>query len=481
MLCYVPVMVIVARTAGVRASTVAAVLSFLALDLVFVPPYYHLRVASVYEWVGLLVFLTVALVTGQQTGILLQRERAAVRRQEELELLNSLSFRIVTEKSATSTALFIVARVVEILGASRSAVYVVSQKDATPARLAPEEDAGDSDEELALVAWVLREGKAIGLDAVSSVPADMRPVSVGAAEALPGVVAKGIYIPLQTAVGLEGVLVAVPASDAQMTAEDERLLAAVANLAALSLHRQRLDEDASRARALVEADRLKTTLVSSVSHELKTPLAAATARVTGLLEEGTDVDPARVQTELASIAVDLDRLDDSIGDLLDLSRLESDSWRPRFELHDVRDVLGTVLSRLPSSQRGRVRFEIVDGTPDVAVDFAQIARAVTNLLENALAYSGQSGDVTIGTRLQGDWVELWVEDHGLGVSDAEKAVVFDKFFRGAASASIPSGTGLGLAITREIVRTHGGDVRVEDAIPHGARFVMSLPTRVEAP
>jgi len=104
---------------------------------------------------------------------------------------------------------------------------------------------------------------------------------------------------------------------------------------------------------------------------------------------------------------------------------------------------------------------------------------VTNLLENALAYTQDNGDVTVGTSLQGEWVELWVEDRGPGVSDAEKGHVFDKFFRGASSSSSPSGTGLGLAITREIVRTHGGDVRVEDARPHGARFVMTLPTRVE--
>ena len=244
---------------------------------------------------------------------------------------------------------------------------------------------------------------------------------------------------------------------------------------AASLERQRLEADAAHAEALREADRLKSTLVSSVSHELKTPLAAATARVTGLVEEGESCDAARVREELVAVAEDLSRLNDSIGDLLDLSRLESDAWQPRFEPHDVRDILGTVLSRLPAAQRDRIRFDLSEDLPEVLADHAQLARALSNLVENALVYSPADGEVTVGTRSHGDTVSLWVEDAGPGVPDAEKLRVFEKFYRGAASAGVPSGTGLGLAITREIVRTHDGTLRVEDADPQGARFVLTIP------
>ena len=182
-----------------------------------------------------------------------------------------------------------------------------------------------------------------------------------------------------------------------------------------------------------------------------------------------------MQDELAAVAEDLERLNDSIGDLLDLSRLESDAWQPHLEPHDLRDVLGTVLGRLPAGQRERVQFELADNLPDVRADFAQLARALANLVENALLYSPTSMPVVVGARPFHGAVELWVADSGPGVPDSEKLRIFEKFYRGASSASVPSGTGLGLAITREIVRTHDGTLRVEDAVPNGARFVLVIP------
>ena len=111
MLLYVPVIISVARLNGVRASATAAVFAFLALDLLFIPPYYHITVASLSEWLGLIVFLLIALIAGQQTGQLRSRERAAVRRQEELALLNRLAFRVASEKSVSAIAEFIVGQV----------------------------------------------------------------------------------------------------------------------------------------------------------------------------------------------------------------------------------------------------------------------------------------------------------------------------------------------------------------------------------
>ena len=476
MLLFVPVIIGVASVAGVRASATSAVLAFVALDLLFVPPYYRLTVASLPEWIGLVVFLFVALMSGQQAARLRNRERAAVRRQDELALLNRLSFRIASEKSVHAVADFVVAQVTEVLGARRVALYVGGPARSTPECLAHAGVLRPLSGEASLVGWVLRTSKAVGMPAAQDVPYDQRIVSVGPADAIPGVTADGVYIPLQTSTGLEGVLFAAPAeAGGRPTTDDARLLAAVANLAATSLERRRLEEEAAHGEALREADRLKSTLVSSVSHELKTPLAAATARVTGLLEEGESCDAERVQEELTAVAEELARLNDSIGDLLDLSRLESDAWQPRFEELELPDLLGTVLSRLPVRQRDRLHFDLAESLPDVRADYAQLARALANLVENALAYSAADALVIVGARTEGDAVRLWVEDSGPGVPDSEKARIFDKFYRGTASASAPSGTGLGLAIAREIVRTHDGTLRVEDAAPQGARFVLTIP------
>jgi two-component system sensor histidine kinase KdpD len=461
----------------VRPSATAAILAFFVLDLVFVPPYYHLRVATLPEWLGLTVFLVIALVAGQQTGRLRQRERSALRRQRELELLNSLSFRITTENSVEATAAYVTGELADVVGAERAALYLGRSDAGTPVCLAESGDPKASSGEGALVAWVLREGRAV----LSSAPGDAaRPDgavgdAVGPRDAIAGVIADGTYLPLRTADSLEGVLHVRASADPDREPPDPDLLVAIANLVAASFERQRLESEAARASALAEADRLKSTLVSSLSHELKTPLAAATARVTGLLEEGEGCDVARVREELTAVAEDLTRLDASIGDLLDLSRLESDAWRPHFELQEVGDVLGTVRSRLSAEQRNRVSFSLAEDLPPVCCDFAQLARALANLVENAIAYTPPGTPVVVSAAVADGEVRIAVEDRGPGVAAPEKDAVFDKFYRGSASASAPGGTGLGLAITREIVRSHDGRLWVEDAEPNGARFVVALP------
>jgi two-component system sensor histidine kinase KdpD len=224
-----------------------------------------------------------------------------------------------------------------------------------------------------------------------------------------------------------------------------------------------------------ESDRLKATLVSSVSHELKTPLAAVTARITGLLEEGDTCDADRVRSELMAVSEDLGRLDSSIRDLVDVSRLESDAWRPKLDDYEIREVLGTVARRIPVAQRARVTFNVPDDLPGVRVDFNQWARAISNLVENALEYSPAGSPVAVGARVLGGDMLVWVEDRGPGVPEQEREQVFEKFYRGSTSGVAPAGTGLGLAIVKEIVRSHGGRVWVEDAGTSGARFVISLP------
>lgn len=478
-LLFVPVIVAVARLSGMRASSLAAVAAFLVLDAGFVPPYYHLSIAEPSAWIGLVVFLFVALITGGQTGALRNRERAALLRQQELELLNRMSFRVASEKSEHAIAEFVVRQIVSTLGATRAALFLADGGD-LPRIVAEGGTAAASEEEPALVEWVLREGKAIGF-APEGVPADQRPVSVAARDALPGVTAEGVYLPLQTAEWFEGVLVALPGHEGSPTPDEARLLAAVANLSASCLERQWLEAQAAHADALREADRLKGTLVSSVSHELKTPLAAAIASVTGLLDEEEPRDSERLREELVAVAEALHRLDSSIGDLLDLSRLESASWEPRFERYDVDEILGAVQARLPATQRERMAFEIADPVPEVLVDFSQLVRAITNLVENALAYSAVAERVTVraNPRPIADEVVIEVEDRGPGVPDAEKVRIFDKFYRGDAAAAMPGGSGLGLAIAAEIVRTHHGRLHVEDAAGGGAVFVLTLPKAPE--
>jgi two-component system, OmpR family, sensor histidine kinase KdpD len=471
-LLFIPLIALVGRLVGFRPSVMASVLSFVAVLYFFVPPYDMVAVASPRDWATLVVFLLVALITGAETGILRRSAQNAQMRERSLALLNRLGAALLAEESPERAASTVAGQVVASVRARSAMVW--TRDPGGGASLAGSTGASPDAEEEALAVWVMHNDKAVGLPHLSEIPSDERPISVQHTEIGGPADPFSVYLPLQSGLGIEGVLAAVPAQG-EFDVDEVRLLIAIGTLAASFFERQRLQEGAARADALRETDRLKSNLVSSVSHEFKTPLAAVTARVTGLLEEGADADAARVREELEAVEEDLGRLNASIGDLMDLSRLETDSWRPKPEHYEVAEILGTVLSRLPFRQRSRVAFLLAEDLPAVRVDFAQLVRALLNIVDNALTYSPPASPVEVGARRVGDDVQIWVRDEGPGVAIEERASLFDKFFRGSTSSSAPSGTGLGLAITREIVRNHGGRVWVEDAVPTGARFVVSLP------
>ena len=168
------------------------------------------------------------------------------------------------------------------------------------------------------------------------------------------------------------------------------------------------------AEAQREADVLKSSLLSSVSHELKTPLAALTATVSNLLETDTQWDEATTRAELEAIVADVTRLNNGVGSLLDLSRLEGGAWEPRRDWYDLDDLVDTALARLPGAGLQRLRLRIPAGLPPVFVDYEQWSRLLLNLTENALLYSPADAEVRIGADDQGSIVLLYVEDDGPG-------------------------------------------------------------------
>ncbi len=243
---------------------------------------------------------------------------------------------------------------------------------------------------------------------------------------------------------------------------------------------RRRERLAARVAALEESDRLKSTLVSMISHELKTPLVSLTVTVTNLLEGDTEWSEAWVREELSGMERSLVRLDENISALIDLSRLESDSWKPHFEIYDLGDVVGTTLARLPAPYRDKIHYSI---PPDLSVriDFNQISRAIQTVVENAVHY-GEGGLVILlgePDKDLGEKVRLRIEDRGPGVPDDEKERVFEKFYRGRNAALTTQGTGVGLTIAREIASMHGGRIWIEDAVPHGARVIIELPRAEE--
>lgn len=475
---------VVASTSGLGPGLLAAVLSFLVENFFFIKPYGSLFVQQPEEFVQLLAFLVVALVWGWQAGRLRERELVALHNEAEASALVELASRVVSETSRNSMAAFLAAELKELLGTVRAIVWVIESGEAIPMGA----DAGASDGELEAarpyVRFVQRQSRAIGLpnrrpseqDENAATPLAW-PASVDAVAIRAPMPSTDLFLPLQTTAGLEGVLQVGwdEADRAQLRPEDYRLVVSAAQMVAAFLTGRRLASAEAQADAVREADRLKSAIVSSVSHELKTPLASITAVITDLLTEDVTRDPEQVRERLGSLTEDLRRLEGSIADLLDTSRLEAGQWHADVETWEAGEIIGDVISRMPEWARSHVIFEVAEPGPTVAADFAQLSRALATLLGNALAY-GRDEPVVVGARCEEERTLLWVEDRGPGVPEAEKAHVFDKFYRGRAGLAMKGSTGLGLSIAREIVQANGGTLWVEDASPGpGARFVVSLP------
>jgi two-component system sensor histidine kinase KdpD len=476
-----------AALAGVWPGMLAAAASFAAMSYFFVPPHRVFSLGRAQDLLTLAVFVIVAGVQGLQTGRMREREERAVEGEREAEAIAVLAAQLVSESSAAAVGELMTREVSRATGATRVAVFVDDGSGRLVRLTAPGSDEVGADAGVERFArWVMEHGMAVGTPpaafAQTETDASMPwPRFVSHGSVVPGASRSDLFLPVSIPTGVEGVLYigGLPNRRA-LSAQEIRLAVSLAWLLGAFLERNRLQVLASTAETLREAERLKATLMSSVSHELKTPLAAMTATVSGLLAEDTEPDLAQVRSDLAIVDEGLRRLSASISDLLDLSRLESDSWRARREPYDVAEIIGALVGRLEETDRGRVTVDIPDDLPPVEVDFVQWSRALSNVLENALSYSGPAGRVSIGARRAEGAVATWIEDDGPGISADEREKVFEKFYRGAASGRVPSGTGLGLTIAQEIVRFNGGGISIESAWPHGARVLVFAPTAAPA-
>jgi two-component system, OmpR family, sensor histidine kinase KdpD len=471
-LFYLLIILLVASASGAGAGILAAVLAFFAWNFFFLPPYHSLEIRDPKDWLSLAAFLFVGVIVGIQAGRMRRREAQAVAREHETAALNRLSAELVSQTSTDAMAELVLGDVVQLLGASAAHLFVAEadglhKHTTTPTPGDPERGVTERAE------WAFRHDRPIGVPSSAAEPTNPPGGDVFQAVGDP----LGMFLPLRSPSGVSGVLTVAGRSDGRRySPADARLVTSIANLVGVFLERQRLSATATQAEAAREADRLKSSLLSSVSHELKTPLAALTATVSNLLESDVAWDEKSVRDELRAIVADVTRLNNSIGALLDLSRLEARAWEPHREYYDLAEILATSVDSVPTHQRDRIRLSLPDEIPVICVDFAQWTRVVQSLLENALVYAGPGTPITIGSRSSSRAVRLWIEDEGPGIPADEHEAVFDKFYRGRGTgARAPSGTGLGLAIAREIVRAHGGSIHVEDVRPHGARFVITLP------
>ena len=312
--------------------------------------------------------------------------------------------------------------------------------------------------------WVLERGEAAGLGT----------------QTLPG--AGALYVPLRGARRVAGVLGVVPERVRLLLRPDQfRLLEACADQTALALERALLASEAERSRLRAESERLQNTLLGSVSHDLRTPLAGITGAASSLLAEWDRLTPETRAELLTSVVDEATRLNRLVGNLLDVTRIESGALRLRRQWNSVEEVVGAALSRLGQRLAGReVTVHVAPELGLVSFDEVLVEQALVNLIDNAARYTPAGSAIEIQSGAAGPSVWIEVVDHGPGLRPGEEERVFDKFYR-ARGGDGPGGIGLGLTISRGIVEAHGGTLTAENAPAGGAVFRITLPREEEPP
>jgi two-component system sensor histidine kinase KdpD len=262
-----------------------------------------------------------------------------------------------------------------------------------------------------------------------------------------------------------------------LPASDRRVLSAFAAQAAVVLDRQRLENEASRARELAEGNRIRTALLAAVSHDLRTPLAGIKASVSSLRSDDVAWSPQDEAELLAGIEEGADRLDHLVGNLLDMSRLQTGTVIPLIREIDLDEVVPMALGGVPE---GSVALDVPESLPFVAADPGLLERAVANVIENAVKYSPRGTKVLVAASALGDRVELRVVDRGPGVPEAGKDRIFEPFQR-YGDRPRGNGVGLGLAVARGFAEAMGGTLLPEDTPGGGLTMVLTLRAAGSAP
>ncbi|HEU4724960.1 MAG TPA: DUF4118 domain-containing protein [Candidatus Eisenbacteria bacterium] len=453
---YLLSVVICAIAFGRGPAVAAALLSVALFDFLYVPPRFTFRVSESHYLVTFAVMLVVAVVTGTLTAHVRDQREKVLLRETRLASLHRLSHDLAVRGSASEVLAAAVGRIGDVLGVSAAASLPDGRGGVTLA-------AGDAsvvgpEPERAAVVSAMLHARALG--APYGVPAGVR----------------GVHLPLATGARVNAVLsLRAPEGAPPFDSERLEMLRAFTNLTALALERCRLTDEARAVQTRVEAEQARSALLSSVSHDLRTPLAAIAGAASALRDAGGGLEPDARRELVETIAQEAHRLNRLIGNLLEMTRLESGAPRVRKEWHSLEEVIGSSLTLLePELGDRRVRVALAPALPLIPLDDVLFEQVVRNLVENANKYSPPGKPIEIRASIEDGNLRLEILDEGAGFAAGEEARLFEKFYRGSRAAAAP-GVGLGLAICRGIVEAHGGTIEAANRPEGGARFTVRVP------
>jgi two-component system sensor histidine kinase KdpD len=469
-LVYVVGVVLVAARFGRGPSALASALSALAYTFFFAQGGGSPAALGLRALLTLAITLVVALVTSRLSARVRAQAEAAGARERRTAALYDLSRELVILRDEGRIVAAAAARMRDVFDSS-IAVLLPDRAGRLVERAPAEGGYPLDDREAAVARWVFDHGAAAGRGT----------------ETLAG--ARAMYLPLSGSKGVVGVLGLLPGGDQEILDPLRRdYLETFANQTALAVERARLVEEAHAARLAMEAEKLQSSLLSSVSHDLRTPLSAIMGATTTLLDESAELAP-EMRRELAQAAYEeAERLNRLVQNLLDTARVEANELRVKKEWQPLEEVIGAAWNRLEARLDGRsIATRLPPDLPLVPIDGVLVEQVFINLIENAIKYTPAGTPIEIEARRGEGEVIVEVLDRGPGFAPGEEERVFEKFYRGEGAAA--GGAGLGLAICRGVVAAHGGAVRASPRPGGGAvlRFTLPLdgtppaPPVIEAP
>jgi len=500
---YLLVVIGLASTRGQYAAILASLVAFLSFDFFIVPPLYTFTINRVEEWIALFVFLVTAILTSQLASALRQRAEQANRRERETRILYDL-VRVTNREEEPERQLHAIAQaIVDVFSSWGVHDCAILQPDATgilrvqASAYQPVEQIELSSDEKAIAAWVMTHGRTMGLydDTALAHSTSARFVQrVIVRSTLSGrAVQRSLrLIPLKVGHQVVGVLRLRVLEDPRQLMREERLeeeqdhpnlrtafFWTFLEQATSLIERARLRRENLRIELLQRVDILRAALLSSVSHDLRTPLASIKAAASSLLQEDVQWDDEARRGFARSIEREVDRLDRLVSNLLDMSRIEEGALKPEKEWYTLAELLHDVLDRLQPLLKGRiVHTHVPEDLPPVELDYVQIDQVLTNLIENAVHYTPPESPIDVSVQRDGSQIIISVADRGPGIPPADLERIFDKFYRvldGRRTSGYPAGSGLGLAVSKGLVEAHGGRIWAENREGGGAVFSVALP------
>jgi two-component system sensor histidine kinase KdpD len=456
---YLLTVVLAALYLGRGPSFLAAILSVMAFDFFFVPPSLTLAVSDTEYLLTFIALLAVGLVISSLTVRVREQADAASRREAQTAELYALSRDLAAAVNLDAILQAILAHIGHTFGRE---VAVLLPCDSTPGdTVAPRATSPGfalEENQLAVAAWAFKHGRPAGRGTDTLPSADIH------------------CLPLRTARGVIGVLGVKPLHPASLLTPDQReLLQTFTSQAALAIERVQLAEQAQRAELLQAAEKLRTTLLNMISHDLRTPLVSITGALSSLQEEDVVYDGATRRSLLENAHEEAERLNRLVGNLLDMTRIEAGALQLTRELCDVQDVIGSALEQAEHWLDHRpVAVDMALDLPLVSIDFALMVQVLTNLLDNAVKYSPPDSPIEVQARVDGAELQIQVADRGTGIPPADLERVFDKFYRVQRPGSV-SGSGLGLSICKGIVEAHGGRIWAQNREGGGTLVALALP------